>query len=125
METPMSRDDRSFEVPRPQAYATLSRSESLPRRIEWIAIVLVVVNTVMMVFSVSLYYDDSAMGQAVIAAYTASAMVLLPSVMLSIFGFGRFSTIALAVGLVAMMVSFWLLGIELIDRLASEAYVLA
>lgn len=124
MEAPTLGDDRSAAAPRPHAREPNGRIETLPRRIEWIAIVLVVFNTVLMFFSMSLYYDNTAMGQAVIALDTATALVLVLSVILSIFGLSRFSVIALGVGLAAMMVSIALLGFELIDRLASEAYIL-
>jgi FlaA1/EpsC-like NDP-sugar epimerase len=124
MEEPIVRDDHSALIPEPQALGNARRVDSLPRRIEWIAIVLVVVNSVMMLFSYSLYYDDIGWGKTVVAIYTATAVVLLLSVFLSVFGLTRLSAISLGVGIVALMASFVILGVELIDRLSFEMYFL-
>jgi hypothetical protein len=91
--------------------------ESVLRRFEWIAVVLFIVNFVLMIYTISIYYNEENWGKAVAAVSTATAVVLLLSVLFSIFGSVTLSRIAIAIGLFGMMIEIVSMGFRIIQTM--------
>jgi hypothetical protein len=100
---------------RPPAVDRARGDEAVPRRLEWIAVILFIVNFFMMIYTVSYYYSDEGWGLIMVAVSTATAVMLLLSVAFSIFGITNLSRIALGVGIVGLMVSVVSLGAKLMQ----------
>ena len=92
--------------------------EAVPRRLEWIAVILFVVNFFMMMYLYSLFFGQEAWGLFTVAVSTATAVILLLSVVFSIFGITNLSRIALGVGIVGLMVSIVSLGAKLMQEIS-------
>jgi hypothetical protein len=92
--------------------------ETFPRRLEWIAVILFVVNFFMMIYTSSMYYRDEAWGLTMVAVSTATAVVLLLSVALSVFGMTALSKFSLGVGLVGLMISVISFGAKLMQQIS-------
>ena len=92
--------------------------EAVPRRLEWIAVILFIVNFFMMMYTVSSYYSDEAWGLIMVAVSTATAVVLLLSVVFSIFGKTELSKLAIGVGIVGLMISVVSLGARLMQEIS-------
>jgi hypothetical protein len=103
---------------RPPAVDRARGDETLPRRLEWIAVILFVVNFFVMIYTFSLYYGDEAWGLTMVAVSTATAVVLLLSVVFSIFGMTIMSKITLGVGIVGLMISVVSLGVKLMQQIS-------
>ena len=99
---------------RPPTSNLTKDDETVPRRLEWIAVILFVVNFFMMMYSYSIYYNDEALRSVMVAVSTATAIMMLLSVLLSIFGRTSMSRIAIGVGIVGLMISVVSLGARLI-----------
>jgi magnesium-transporting ATPase (P-type) len=92
--------------------------EAVPRRLEWIAVILFVVNFVMMMYLYSLFYGEEDWGLFTVAVSTATAVILLLSVVFSIFGITSLSRIALGVGIFGLMISIVSLGAKLMQEIS-------
>lgn len=90
------------------------------RRLEWIAVILFIVNLFMLIYTYSLYYNDESWGKAVVAIGTVTSVVLLISLLFSIFGSVTLSRIALAVGLVGLMILVVSFGAKLIQNISGS-----
>lgn len=104
--------------------ADLARGdEALPRRVEWIAIILFIVSFFAMMFSYSMFMADDSEGAAlaIVAVSTATGVVLLLSVVFSILGRTNFSRISLVAGIVGLMVVVIVDGAKLMQMI-SEFY---
>ncbi len=99
---------------RPPTSNQTKDDETVPRRLEWIAVILFVVNFFMMIYSYSIYYNDEALRSVMVAVSTATAIMMLLSVLFSIFGRTSMSRIAIGVGIVGLMISVVSLGARLI-----------
>jgi len=105
---------------RPPTSNLANDDKTVPRRLEWIAVILFVVNFFMMIYSYSIYYREDAWGSAVVAVSTATAVMLLLSVLFSIFGRTSMSRIAIGVAIVGLMVSVVSLGVRLIQQISES-----
>jgi ABC-type multidrug transport system permease subunit len=103
---------------RPPAVDRHRVDETVPRRLEWIAVILFVVNFFVMMYSYSLYYNEEAWGLFAVAVSTATAVILLLSVVFSIFGITNMSRITLGIGIVGLMVSIISLGAKLMQQIS-------
>ncbi|MDH3366135.1 MAG: hypothetical protein OEM29_09085 [Thermoplasmata archaeon] len=103
---------------RPPAVDRARGDETVPRRLEWIAVILFVVNFFVMIYTVSFYYSDEAWGVTMVAVSTATAVMLLLSVVFSIFGMTILSKITLGVGIVGLMISVVSLGAKLMQQIS-------
>ena len=92
--------------------------ETVPRRLEWIAVILFIVNLFMMIYLYSLFYRDEAWGLFTIAVSIATAVVLLLSLILSIFGKTVLSKYALAVGIFGLLISVISFGAKLMQQIS-------
>jgi len=88
------------------------------KRMEWIAVILVAISLIMMMYSYSIFSDDADWGQVVVALNTATAVVLLLSVVFSVFGKTALSRIALGTGVLAFIIVVIALGIKLMQRIS-------
>ena len=91
---------------------------NIPRRLEWIAVVLFVVNFFMMIYTYSLYYRDEGWGLTMTAISTATAVILLLSIIFSIFGMTALSKITVGVGIMGLMITVVSLGAKLMQIIA-------
>ena len=103
---------------KPPAVDRARGDEAVPRRLEWIAVILFIVNFFMMMYTVSSYYSDEAWGLIMVAVSTATAVVLLLSVVFSIFGKTELSKLAIGVGIVGLMISVVSLGARLMQEIS-------
>ena len=103
---------------RPPAVDRARNDETFPRRLEWIAVILFVVNFFVMIYTVSFYYSDEAWGVTMVAVSTATAVILLLSVVFSIFGMTILSKITLGVGIGGLMISVVSLGAKLMQQIS-------
>jgi len=95
-------------------------AEAFPRRLEWISIVLFIVNFALMLYSFSIYDEHELWALSMTGVNTATGIILLLSVALSIFGFRKLSQIALGAGLLGMMISVASLGIRLMEYISER-----
>lgn len=89
-------------------------AEMFPKRLEWISVVLFIVNFVVMIFSYSIY-DNEGWSLAMTAIATVTSVLLLLSVTFSIFGLRMLSQVILGIGLIGMMISVISLGIRIMQ----------
>jgi len=82
---------------------------TVSRRLEWIAVILFLANLFFMYLLCSLFYREDAWGLATIAVNTATSVILLLSVVLSIFGKTNLSKIAVGIGIMGLMITVVLL----------------
>ena len=92
--------------------------EAVPRRLEWIAVILFIVNFIMMMYLYTLFYGEEGWGLFTVAVCTVTAVILLLSVIFSIFGITNLSRIALGVGIIGLMVSIVSLGAKLMQEIS-------
>jgi len=92
--------------------------ETIPRRLEWIAVILFIVNLFMMMYLYSLFYRDEAWGLLTITVSIATAVILLLSVVLSIFAKTVLSKYALAVGIFGLLISVISFGAKLMQQIS-------
>jgi hypothetical protein len=102
----------------PPAYSPGRSDETVPRRLEWIAVILFIVNFFMMMYAVSAYYGEEAWALTMTAISTATAVVLLLSVIFSILGQMKLSKVTLVVGILGLMVSVVSLGVKLMQAIS-------
>lgn len=102
----------------PPIYSPARSDENVPRRLEWIAVILFIVNFFVMIYTISAYYGDEAWALAMTAISTATAVILLLSVIFSILGKMTLSKITLIVGIVGLMVSVVSLGVKLMQMIS-------
>ena len=127
MESQMS-DMRSVEPPpaqedihqiwRPAVSSPERGDKAVPRRLEWIAVILFVVNFFMMMFMYSLFYREEAWGLFTVTICIVTGVVLLLSVVFSIFGKTELSKYALGVGIIGLMVSIVSIGVKLMQEIS-------
>jgi len=103
---------------RPPIVRPAGGDEAVPRRLEWIAVILFVVNFFLMTYTISFYYDNEAWGLVMVAISTATAVILLLSVVFSIFGRTDLSKITLGAGIVGLMFSVVSLGAQLMQQIS-------
>lgn len=103
---------------RPPIVGPARGDEAVPRRLEWIAVILFVVNFFLMTYTISFYYDNEAWGLVMVAISTATAVILLLSVVFSIFGRTDLSKITLGAGIVGLMFSVVSLGAQLMQQIS-------
>jgi len=89
------------------------------RRSERIAVVLFVVNLFWIYISSVVFLGDKDWAYFAVGISTATATILLLSLLLSIYGMSAYSRFFLAVGIVGTMISVVSLGIKMMD-LVSE-----
>jgi len=99
-----------------------THQDAYPRRLEWIAVVLLVINLVMLMYATSLYYDEQTWAQTIIALHTAAAIIMLTSVIFSIFGLAPLSRIAISIGILVFMIAIVSLAIRLMDIVSDRGY---
>jgi len=92
--------------------------ETIPRRLEWIAIILFVVNFFLMLYSLNLYIGQEAWALTVTAISTTTAVILLLSVIFSILGRIGLSKTILVAGLVGMMIQVVSFGAKLLQEIS-------
>ncbi len=102
---------------KPAAY-----DETVPRRLEWLAVILFVVNFFILVYSASIYYDEEAWGKAIVADATATAVILLSAALFSVFGQTTLSKIAVGIGIVGLMISVVSMGVRMIQQMSDHGY---
>lgn len=102
----------------PPAYSHFRGDETVPRRLEWIAVILFIVNFFVMMYTISAYYGDEAWALAMTAISTGTAVILLLSVIFSILGKMKLSKITLIIGIVGLMVSVVSLGVKLMQMIS-------
>jgi hypothetical protein len=100
-----------------------THQDAYPRRLEWIAVVLLIIDLIMLMYATSLYYDEQTWAQTMIALHTATAVILLASVIFSIFGLTPLSRIAISIGILVFMIAVVSLGIRLADVVSSRGYL--
>jgi len=99
--------------------ANLTRcDETVPRRLEWIAVILFFVSFYMTMSYSVYFYAEEVWGLFTVAVGTAASVILLLSVVFSIFGKTDLARIAIGAGIVGLMVTVVSLGIRLMQRLA-------
>lgn len=103
---------------RPPIIGPARGDEAVPRRLEWIAVILFAVNFFMMMYFYSLFYREEAWGLFIVAVSTATAVILLLSVVFSIFGKTELSKLAIGVGIVGLMISVVSLGARLMQEIS-------
>ena len=92
--------------------------KAVPRRLEWIAVILFVVNFFMMMSLYSLFYREEAWGLFTVTVSIATSVVLLLSVVFSIFGKTELSKYALGTGIFGLMISVVSLGARLMQQIS-------
>jgi hypothetical protein len=100
----------------------VAKDETVPRRLEWVAVILFVFNFFMLIYSYAIYSGELAWGKAIVADATATAVILLLSILFSIFGQTSLSKIAVGIGIVGLMISTVSLGIRMIQQLSEHSY---
>jgi len=103
---------------RPPAFGMTKGDDAFPRRLEWIAVVLFIVNFLLMMYSVSIYYREETWASVMAAIATATAVILLLSVIFSILGKTGLSKITLVAGIVGIMVSVISFGARLMQMIS-------
>ena len=97
---------------------TVGRDETVPRRLEWIAVILFIVSYVAMIYSYALFMSDEVWGLTVVAINTATAIILLLSVALSIFGMTKLSKVVLGMGIIGLMFLVVSIGLKLMQAIS-------
>lgn len=92
--------------------------ETVPRRLEWIAVILFIVSFVAMIYSYALFMSDEGWGLAVVAVNMSTAIVLLLSVVFSIFGKTNLSKSTLGIGIIGLMVLVISIGVKLMQTIS-------
>lgn len=95
-------------------------AEMFPRRLEWISVVLFIVNFFMMIYSYSLYEENEAWALTMTAVSTLTSILLLLSITFSIFGFRKLSQFSLGSGLMGLLISVASLGIRLMQTISEH-----
>jgi len=103
---------------RPPIADPIRCDDAVPRKLEWIAIILFGVNLFMMMYLYSLLYREEAWGLFAIAVSTATAVILLLSFLFSIFGKTDLSKYAIGGGVVGLMISVVSFGVRLMQRIS-------
>lgn len=88
------------------------------RRLEWIAVVLFSVNLILMLYSLAMYSGDKTWAYFAAGISTATAVILLLSLLFSIFGRSAYSRFALASAIVGTMISVVSLGIRMMKEIS-------
>ena len=88
------------------------------RRLEWIAVFLFGVNLILMLYSMSIYSGDKTWAYFATGIGTATAVVLLLSLLFSIFSRSAYSRLALAAAIVGTMISIVSLGIRMMKEIS-------
>jgi fumarate reductase subunit C len=88
------------------------------RRLEWIAVVLFSVNLILMLYSMAIYSGDKSWAFFAVSMSTATAVILLLSLLFSIFGRSAYSRLALAAAIVGTMISVMSLGIRIMKEIS-------
>jgi len=89
--------------------------ETVPRRLEWIAVILFIVSMFVMMFSYSMFMSDEGLGMATVAISMVTSVILLFSVLLSIFAKTAMSKITLGIGIVGLMIMVFAIGAKLMQ----------
>lgn len=95
-----------------------SRDTTVPRRLEWIAIILFVVNFFMMFYLFAFFMNEEAWGLFAVTVCTVTSVILLLSVIFSIFGQTELSKIAVGSGIVGLMITTVSLGVRLLQQIS-------
>jgi len=103
---------------KPPVVETARGDEAFPRRLEWIAIILFIVSFFAMMFSYSIFMDNEGAALAIVALSTAVAVILLLSVVFSMFGRTGLSRIFLVAGIVGLMVVVISDGVKLMQTIS-------
>jgi ABC-type siderophore export system fused ATPase/permease subunit len=85
------------------------------RRLEWIAVVLFIVNLFMMIELVTLLMDDEGWALSMVAVGIVTSLMFLMTIVLSIFSVTKLSKFTLVIGLVGLMISVVSLGAKLMQ----------
>lgn len=91
---------------------------TVPRRLEWIAVILFIFSMFVMVLSYSIFLSEEGWALATVAISMATAVVLLISILLSIFAKTGLSRIALGIGIVGLMSLVVAIGIRLMQLIS-------
>ena len=89
-----------------------------PGRLEWIAIILFIVSFFVMLTGYSLFIQDEGIGLAVVAISTATAVMLLLSVVFSVFGMTSLSKITVGIGIAGLMILVVSIGAKLMQTIS-------
>lgn len=92
------------------------------RRIEWIAVILLALNLLMTIYATELYYDNADWARAAIALHTTASVLLLLTVIFTVFGQSLLPTISVSLGVAVFIVAIVSLGLRLIDIASNRMY---
>jgi len=95
-------------------------AEMFPRRLEWISVVLFIVNFFVMIYSYSIYEENEAWALTMTAISTVTSILLLLSITFSIFGLRKLSQFSLGSGLMGLLISVASLGIRLMQMVSES-----
>lgn len=107
---------------RPLSHNLAKGDETVPRRLEWMAGILFIANMFLMYFGMQWLYGEG--GWAILTAVvgTGTAVILLLSVALSIFGVTGWARGILTVGLGGLMLSSLAVGIRIIQLIYENSH---
>ena len=115
-------DQRHQEQPSPPRELSIADAgksvDPTLRRLEWIAVALFAVNLLLTYISYSMYSGDKTWAYFATITSTATAVILLLSLLFSIFSMTAHSRFALAAAIVGTMISVVSLGINIMDRIS-------